>query len=404
MARSTRRRVRTQDEGHRTGRALNVPGQEPPVRSPAPTRSSSSTPKEESSSPVRRTPYEEWMNRDRDTSELDRYMTRGRLDKLPPINPNVQTPSLQLHNSPLMQLLVDFGVMDSPFSPFTPSGIDKPLLPLEMISEAAPLGEYYVPQTVRDLLMGGTGGILGTGAANTAMTGRRILGAGKGSGFQPVYGSRVMDKVAEHMPTDTLGRLADDADTSFLGRLMRYFYPNKSITDPKYVPSSSRSTRRTGVTEQVDNLTPEQEIGFESRPNVPVHFRTHKADIPEGIAGSLDAELDLAKSQAKKLRAEGASPQQRAFGRRLLRDVRTERGVPGSGAFPRDVLMHGDNAPDHGMPFMEWLRRLQRRGDVPVSLSRPSRPQRRPHDPIERNLTQSDRSFLRSLGIDDSGF
>ncbi len=354
------------------------------------------------------------MNRDRDTSELDRYMTRGRLDKLPPINPDVQTPSLQLHNSPLMQLLVDFGVMDSPFSPFTPSGIDKPLLPLEMISEAAPLGEYYVPQTVRDLLMGGTGGITSTGAANAAMTGRRILGTKKGGGLlesgrlarrgESTYGSRVMDKVAEHMPTDTLGRLADDADTSFLGRLMRYFYPNKSITDPKYVPSSSRSTRRTGVTQQVDNLTPEQEIGFVGRPNVPVHYRTHKADIPEPGFGSLDAELDLAKSQAKKLRAEGASPQQRAFGRRLLQDVRAERGVPGSGAFSRDVLMHGDNAPDHGIPFMEWLRRLQRRGDVPVSPSRPSRPQRRPHDPIERNLTQSDRSFLRSLGIDDSGF
>ena len=365
MARSTRRRVRTQDEEHRTGRALNVPGQEPPVRpSPAPTRSSSSTPKEEPSSTVRRTPFEEWMNRDRDTSELDRYMTRGRLDKLPPINPDVQTPSLQLHNSPLMQLLVDFGVMDSPFSPFTPSGIDKPLLPLEMISEAAPLGEYYVPQTVRDLLMGGTGGITSTGAANAAMTGRRILGTKKGGGLlesglarrgESTYGSRVMDKVAEHMPTDTLGRLADDADTSFLGRLMRYFYPNKSITDPKYVPSSSRSTRRTGVTEQVDNLTPEQEI-FGSRPNVPVHYRTHKAEIPEPGFGSLDAELDLAKSQAKKLRAEGASPQQRAFGRRLLQDIRS------------------------------------------------SRPQRRPHDPIERNLTQSDRSFLRSLGIDDSGF
>jgi hypothetical protein len=414
MARSTRRRVRTQDEEHRTGRALNVPGQEPPVRpSPAPTRSSSSTPKEESSSPVRRTPYEEWMNRDRDTSELDRYMTRGRLDKLPPINPNVQTPSLQLHNSPLMQLLVDFGVTDSPFSPFTPSGIDKPLPPLEMISEAAPLGEYYVPQTVRDLLMGGTGGITGTGASNAAMTGRRVLGTERGGGLaksglsrigEATYGPRVMDKVAEHMPTDTLGRLADDTDTSLLGRLMRYVYPNKSITEGKYVPSSSRSTRRTGVTEQVDNLTPEQEIGFASRPNVPVHYRTHKADIPEGIAGSLDAELDLAHSQARKLRTPGASPQQRAFGRRLSGDVRAERGIPGSGAFPRDVLMHGDNAPNAGIPFMEWFQRLQRRGDVPVSPSRPSRPQRRPHDPIERNLTQSDRSFLRSLGIEDSGF
>ena len=271
-----------------------------------------------------------------------------------------------------MQLLADFGVTDitadelsDKFGGFRLSeGSDEPLALLEMISKAAPLGEYYVPTTPRDLLMMGTGGITGTGASNAAMTGRRILGTEKGSGLaesglrrigESTYGPRVMDKVAEHMPTDTLGRLADDADTSFLGRLMRYFYPNKSITDPKYVPSSSRSTRRTGVTEQVDNLTPEQEI-FGSRPNVPVHYRTHKAEIPEPGFGSLDAELDLAKSQAKKLRAEGASPQQRAFGRRLLQDIRS------------------------------------------------SRPQRRPHDPIERNLTQSDRSFLRSLGIDDSGF
>lgn len=428
MARSTRRRVRTQDEGHRTGQALNVPGQEQPTRRvPLPTQ-------EASSSRQQRTPVEIYPElRARLTDEQFESLTAAQKQQLSQLTSSLPSDNLGQYNntnlnpdsrtqhSPIMRSLTDLGVTDitadelsDKFGGFRLSeGSDEPLALLEMISKAAPLGEYYVPTTPRDLLMMGTGGITATGASNAAMTGRRVLGTEKGGGLaksglsrigEATYGPRVMDKVAEHMPTDTLGRLADDADTSFLGRLMRYFYPNKPITEGKYVPSSSRSTRRTGVTEQVDNLTPEQEIGFASRPNVPVHYRTHKADIPEGIAGSLDAELDLAKSQARKLRTPGASPQQRAFGRRLSGDVRAERGIPGSGAFPRDVLMHGDNAPNAGIPFMEWFQRLQRRGDVPVSPSRRSRPQRRPHDPIERNLTQSDRSFLRSLNIDDSGF
>ena len=385
MARSTRRRVRTQEEEHRTGRALNVPGQEEPeslTRSqrrhvtrqrptPDPQNRGMGPTALAALSPEQRQSLVE-LSRSLPRADLEQYRRPERID-----------PQLQRHHSPIMQLLTDFGVTDitpDELSGYVPSvpyilpggnlreGSDEPFEFLENIANTLPLGEWYVPTTPRDILGVGAGG-LGARGANRAMTGRRIVGTPAGSTpnprarlsqatgepvsnlFESTYGPTFAHKWAEHLDPDTLARFADDADPSLLGRLVRYFYPNKSITDPKYVPSSSRSTRRAGVTQQVDNLTPEQEIGFVSRPNVPVHYRTHKADIPEPGFGSLDAELGLAKSQAKKLRAKGASPQQFALGRK-------QKGIIERQALPA-----------------------------------------RPHDPIERNLSRGDRDFLKSLGI-----
>jgi hypothetical protein len=407
MAFNTRRRVRTQDEGHRTGQALNVPGQEQPTRRvPLPTQ-------EASSSRQQRTPVEIYPElRARLTDEQFESLTAAQKqqlsqllsslpsDNLGQYNNTNLNPASRTQHSPIMQSLTDLGVTDitadelsDKFGGFRLSeGSDEPLALLEMISKAAPLGEYYVPTTPRDLLMMGTGGITATGASNAALTGRRVLGTEKGGGLaksglsrigEATYGPRVMDKVAEHMPTDTLARIIDDSDPSLLGRLARYFYPNKPITPPKVVPSTRKSTRRAGVTEQIN--TPEQEIFKYAPDQVPVRYRTQTTDTPiRGTEGSLGSGLDVAASQARKLRSPGASPFQRGAGRRFIGDISTERDLLGG----QDITHSIED-------IREGLEKMLRESNTPT---------RPPWRPLRRNLTQDDRSFLRSLNIDDSGF
>ena len=281
-----------------------------------------------------------------------------------------------------MQLLTDFGVTDitpdelSGYIPSVPhilpggnlpEGSDEPFEFLEYIANTLPLGEWYVPTTPRDILGAVAGGLAARGA-NRAMTGRRIVGTPAGSTpnprarlsqatgepvsnlFESTYGPTFGHKVAEHLNADTLARFADDADPSLLGRLVRYFYPNKPITNPRVVPDTSVSRRAAGVTDR-KNLPIEQEI-FGPRPVDPVQTSITRREIPiEGTAGTDQAARQLARSQAAKLRVPGASPQQYALGRK-------QKGIIERQALPA-----------------------------------------RPHDPIERNLSRGDRDFLKSLGI-----
>lgn len=384
MARSTRRRVRTQEEEHRTGRALNVPGQEEPesltrsqrrhVTRQSPTPDSQNRGMGPTAlaalSPEQRQSLVE-LSRSLPRADLEQYRRPERID-----------PQLQRHHSPIMQLLTDFGVTDItpdelsgyiPSVPYIlpggnlPEGSDEPFEFLEYIANTLPLGEWYVPTTPRDILGGVVGG-LGARGANRAMTGRRIVGTPAGSTpnprarlsqatgepvsnlFESTYGPTFGHKVAEHLNADTLARFADDADPSLLGRLVRYFYPNKPITNPRVVPDTSVSRRAAGVTDR-KNLPIEQEI-FGPRPVDPVQTSITRREIPiEGTAGTDQAARQLARSQAAKLRVPGASPQQYALGRK-------QKGIIERQALPA-----------------------------------------RPHDPIERNLSRGDRDFLKSLGI-----
>lgn len=384
MARSTRRRVRTQEEEHRTGRALNVPGQEEPeslTRSqrrhvtrqrptPDPQNRGMGPTALAALSPEQRQSLVE-LSRSLPRADLEQYRRPERID-----------PQLQRHHSPIMQLLTDFGVTDitpDELSGYVPSvpyilpggnlreGSDEPFEFLENIANTLPLGEWYVPTTPRDILGVGAGG-LGARGANRAMTGRRIVGTPAGSTpnprarlsqatgepvsnlFESTYGPTFAHKWAEHLDPDTLARFADDADPSLLGRLVRYFYPNKPITNPRVVPDTSVSRRAAGVTDR-KNLTTEQGI-FGPRPMDPVQTRTTRRVTPiEGTAGTDQAARQLARSQAAKHRVPGASPQQFALGRK-------QKGIIERQALPA-----------------------------------------RPHDPIERNLSRGDRDFLKSLGI-----
>ena len=397
MARSTRRRVRTQEEEHRTGRALNVPGQEEPesltrsqrrhVTRQSPTPDSQNRGMGPTAlaalSPEQRQSLVE-LSRSLPRADLEQYRRPERID-----------PQLQRHHSPIMQLLTDFGVTDItpdelsgyiPSVPYIlpggnlPEGSDEPFEFLEYIANTLPLGEWYVPTTPRDILGAVAGGLAARGA-NRAMTGRRIVGTPAGSTpnprarlsqatgepvsnlFESTYGPTFGHKVAEHLNADTLARFADDADPSLLGRLVRYFYPNKPITNPRVVPDTAAtdvsldhlvtppvSRRAAGVTDR-KNLPIEQEI-FGPRPVDPVQTSITRREIPiEGTAGTDQAARQLARSQAAKLRVPGASPQQYALGRK-------QKGIIERQALPA-----------------------------------------RPHDPIERNLSRGDRDFLKSLGI-----
>ena len=380
MARSTRRRVRTQEEEHRTGRALNVPGQEEPEsltrsqrrhvtrQSPTPdsqNRGMGPTALDALSPEQRQSLVE--LSRSLPRADLEQYRRSERID-----------PQLQRHHSPVMQLLTDFGVTDItpdelsgyiPSVPYIlpggnlPEGSDESFEFLEDIANTLPLGEWYVPTTPRDILGAVAGGLAARGA-NRAMTGRRIVGTPAGSTpnprarlsqatgepvsnlFESTYGPTFGHKVAEHLNADTLARFADDADPSLLGRLVRYFYPNKPITNPRVVPDTSVSRRAAGVTDR-KNLTTEQEI-FGPRPVDPVQTSITRRVTPiEGTAGTDQAARQLARSQAAKLRVPGASPQQYALGRK-------QKAIIDQQAL---------------------------------------------HDPIERNLSLGDRDFLKSLGI-----
>ena len=345
MARSTRRRVRTQDEEHRTGRALNVPGQEPPVRSPAPTRSSSSTSKEESSSTVRRTPFEEWMNRDRDTSELDRYMTRGRLDESPPINPDVQTPSMQKHHSPLMQLLVDFGVTDMTADELSdvfgglalPGGVDDPVEFLEMLQRVVSTAgtgtgvgmaaEYLMPTTPRDvaLSVGGTGKAA-TGANRWASGTGTALGRGRPiswanninenmpARFRGVgkEGNRstFWDNLAELLPEDFAKYLAEGEGV--LPSINRYFAPSKSYGTPVLTPQGPP-----GKTAALGHFT--GEMGKEGIQ--PAIFRPRTRNYVEAeTIGTPEAQRAIDQATARRMRATG-SPVQRRVARGQLEQL-----------------------------------------------------------------------------------
>ena len=114
MARSTRRRVRTQEEEHRTGRALNVPGQEEPesltrsqrrhVTRQSPTPDSQNRGMGPTAlaalSPEHRQSLVE-LSRSLPRADLEQYRRPERIDH-----------QLQRHHSPIMQLLTDFGVTD----------------------------------------------------------------------------------------------------------------------------------------------------------------------------------------------------------------------------------------------------------------------------------------------------
>ena len=304
MARSTRRRVRTQDEEHRTGRALNVPGQEQPTRRvPLPTQ-------EASSSQQQRTPVEIYPElRSRLTGgqfdsltaaqkqQLSRLASSLPSDDLGQYNNTNLNPASRTQHSPIMQLLADFGVTDitadelsDKFGGFSlPEGVDDPVAFLEMLQKVVSTA--------------GTGTGVGMAAEYLMPTTPRDVGE-KGNR------STFWDNLAELLPEDFAKYLAEGEGV--LPSINRYFAPSKSYGTPVLTPQGPP-----GKTAALGHFT--GEMGKEGIQ--PAIFRPRTKNYVEAeTIGTPEAQRAIDQATARRMRATG-SPVQRRVARGQLEQL-----------------------------------------------------------------------------------
>lgn len=352
MSRSTRRRVRTQDEGHRTGQALNIPGQEQPTRRvPLPTQ-------EASSSRQQRTPVEIYPElRARLTDEQFESLTAAQKQKLSQLASSLPSDNLGQYNntnlnpasrtqhSPVMQLLADFGVTDitadelsDKFGGFSlPEGVDDPVAFLEMLQKVVSTAgtgtgvgmaaEYLMPTTPRDVALSvGGAGKAATGANRWASGTGTALGRGRPipranninenmpARFRGVgeKGNRstFWDNLAELLPEDFAKYLAEGEGV--LPSINRYFAPSKSYGTPVLTPQGPP-----GKTAALGHFT--GEMGKEGIQ--PAIFRPRTKNYVEAeTIGTPEAQRAIDQATARRMRATG-SPVQRRVARGQLEQL-----------------------------------------------------------------------------------